>query len=421
MKTTVNETVSQETGPILQLNRGLLSIGEYAVREGVTKGIIEECGKLGIIPIRKHKGKTFVVDVPIHSYSDKYEIAGIPTPTADKGPHARKISELAEKYIPDTPETTDRTPQSDQRLSSKTIETDDWLAQFAADIDRNGTVFKTIQKDFPERLEIANQQTAAIDNEIELTEEITRLHTEAVKAAGQSAPSADDNVNRDKNILKSTQTSSPESPETNDQPMAAAEQSSQPENLPEIIQTPELQASKLQTSEIIDDLPDFIDEAMQIQDILESVQTAPDDGVQLGILAARTRSKYRWQTTAVLSLVCLFTAIFINLWLYTDRRVQLDRVSQAYAGVQEVYDDYTQTSKHAETIQNELDSSRADAKRIQNELYKATAELKRVRNELALARQSFEKSRQYNAEAVGQLHEQIQNLATRLANLAENP
>ena len=63
MKTTVNEEIPQETGPILQLNRPLLSIAEYAVREGVTKGIIEECGKLGIVPIRRHKGKAFVVGI----------------------------------------------------------------------------------------------------------------------------------------------------------------------------------------------------------------------------------------------------------------------------------------------------------------------------------------------------------------------
>ena len=167
MEAVINETVPQEIGPILQLNRPLLPIGEYANREGITKGLIEECGRLGIVPIRRYKGKTFVVDVPIHSYSDKYEIIGAPMKAPDKKTRADRISKPPEKL-------------------TESSEIDDMLVKFSVDIDRNGTVFNSIQKDFPERLEIADEQTVAIDNEIELTEEIAQLQNEANETVGKT-------------------------------------------------------------------------------------------------------------------------------------------------------------------------------------------------------------------------------------------
>jgi len=50
---------------MLQMKRPLLPIAEYAKREGVSTEVIEECAELGIAQIRKFKGKTYVVDVPL--------------------------------------------------------------------------------------------------------------------------------------------------------------------------------------------------------------------------------------------------------------------------------------------------------------------------------------------------------------------
>ncbi len=60
---------NRESRPTFKLKKSLLSIDEYAVREGLSRDIIEHCGKLGIVLIRKYKGKTFVVDLPLSPYS----------------------------------------------------------------------------------------------------------------------------------------------------------------------------------------------------------------------------------------------------------------------------------------------------------------------------------------------------------------
>jgi len=68
MRASPNDTVLQEAKPILQLKRPLLPIDKYAARQRVSTKIVEKYGRLGIVQIRKYKGKTYVVDVPLSPY-----------------------------------------------------------------------------------------------------------------------------------------------------------------------------------------------------------------------------------------------------------------------------------------------------------------------------------------------------------------
>ncbi len=61
MGTKINRITAEETGPALQLKRSLLPINEYATREGLSKNLVEEWGKLGIVQIRKYKGKMYYI------------------------------------------------------------------------------------------------------------------------------------------------------------------------------------------------------------------------------------------------------------------------------------------------------------------------------------------------------------------------
>jgi len=79
MQAVMNQiTPEQEAEQILQLKRPLLPIDEYAVQQGISRRAVEEYGWMGIVQIRKHKGKTFVVDVPIgsHSQTSQPDIGG---------------------------------------------------------------------------------------------------------------------------------------------------------------------------------------------------------------------------------------------------------------------------------------------------------------------------------------------------------
>ena len=98
-----NQITSQGTRPAFKLKKSLLSIDEYAAREGLSRDIIEHCGELGIVQIRKHKGRTFVVDLPLTPYSYIPEVTADPTKPDDKNCQAGKIGELVQKLIPEPP------------------------------------------------------------------------------------------------------------------------------------------------------------------------------------------------------------------------------------------------------------------------------------------------------------------------------
>lgn len=50
--------------PILHLGKRLLPIDEYSSRTGLSTGLLEQYGRIGIVQIRRYKGMAFVVDVP---------------------------------------------------------------------------------------------------------------------------------------------------------------------------------------------------------------------------------------------------------------------------------------------------------------------------------------------------------------------
>ncbi|MCJ7692018.1 MAG: hypothetical protein MUO22_01210 [Sedimentisphaerales bacterium] len=101
-------TDSQLLGPALKLKKALLPIEEYAARERLSTDIVEKCGKLGVIQIRRFKGKTFVVETPYPPFNGIDEIDPEPTQPADETEQARKISEPAAKVADEKADAVDR-------------------------------------------------------------------------------------------------------------------------------------------------------------------------------------------------------------------------------------------------------------------------------------------------------------------------
>ena len=60
------QTTEKNTGFTGWLNRkdALLSIDEYAAKKGILVETVEQNAKYGVVQIRRHKGKTFIVDQP---------------------------------------------------------------------------------------------------------------------------------------------------------------------------------------------------------------------------------------------------------------------------------------------------------------------------------------------------------------------
>jgi len=120
----VSDKPALKRSELVLLRRSLLPLDRYAVREGISEGMVEELAKLGIVQIRRFRGRSFVVDVPLSPYSrladsDEPRLAGgsgesvvCEQPGTTAGGVSRDSAETPEKVaLPEMP----RVSRADRR------------------------------------------------------------------------------------------------------------------------------------------------------------------------------------------------------------------------------------------------------------------------------------------------------------------
>lgn len=121
MAPSLNDIVLEDIKPLLQLKRPLLPIDKYAAREGVTRRIVEEYGRLGVIQIRRYKGKTYVVDVPLSPYRpDSEELQILQESSRQASSNTEKRSQPADRAS-QVRMISELTPPNPPRPAQKTI------------------------------------------------------------------------------------------------------------------------------------------------------------------------------------------------------------------------------------------------------------------------------------------------------------
>jgi hypothetical protein len=85
--------------PIFSRKKSLLSVGQYASRQGVSTGIVQEAARLGVVQVRKHKDKTFIVDLPLDTYKMIKQPDWGSSEGVDTTAGANKISELVNRIF----------------------------------------------------------------------------------------------------------------------------------------------------------------------------------------------------------------------------------------------------------------------------------------------------------------------------------
>ncbi|UCF42529.1 MAG: hypothetical protein JSV99_07990 [Planctomycetota bacterium] len=397
MTTDTNNRTSRQTARSLQLNKSLVPIDEYAAREGLSRDLVEECGKLGIVQLRTYKGETFVVNVPISPYLCLSEPAKEPARPTDKKTRAQKISELmqrvaSEKSIPQKNPGA-AIPKGRAESSNQPV--------------KAGAISHLVKKMFENASKITEKQRQALDDAASRADRASEP-SQNIPAKTPPATARPARLTNDGNQSRPARTRTPGAGKTTNKPMAAPDKRTQARPLPPV-QPPDMEIFELpdESSGVVDDT----------QEMYESAQIPQDDGFQLSILTAQAKSKRIWQMTAVLSMGFLFMALVASISLLVNRQNQLD---QAQASIQRLFDDSTQSGRNLENLQAELSSSNAQAGLFQSNLDKSRAELKTVRTELTQARQDTEtvrnelgKSRAEN----GRLKTQLGHYETELSRL----
>ena len=85
--------------PIFSRKKSLLTVSQYAARQGVSTGVVQECAKLGVVQVRKHKDKTFIVDLPLDTYKIIKQQDSLSPETIDSTLSANKITELVNRIF----------------------------------------------------------------------------------------------------------------------------------------------------------------------------------------------------------------------------------------------------------------------------------------------------------------------------------
>jgi len=431
MEAETDRIMTEEDGPSLQIKRSLLPIDEYAARQGLSIDLVEKCGDLGIVQIRKYRGKTFVVNSPVSPY-----------PCAAETP--------------------------DEPVKSK------------AGPAATGTASRLVKSMFSKAAKIVDKPVGAANGGAGRAKNshgsARKIQPQAHKSAGQAQRFVK-HSDEGKSVSRSVHTIAPPPRRAVNEPARAAERIRWKETLPPV-KPPEMELFEIddEPGEIIDDSGHVLtagfpglDEMLEIEETPETVQIPQSDGYRFGILAAGARSTRNWQLAALFLVSFLFVALFAAIWLYADREIQVGKLEQANAGLEKLSDDSGRVGEEVEIFQrslsrsqeqagllrqeldasrvqikdfqnelllgeqdretlrnelgksraevghlrSELGSSEAEVSRLQNELDKAGAELKSVKAELARAKQSLRNIQRRNAEAVTRLNKRIQELAAQ--------
>ncbi|MCX5634687.1 MAG: hypothetical protein NTW55_02440 [Planctomycetota bacterium] len=367
METIENEMISQETGPILQLKRPLLTLDQYAVREGVSPGILEQCGKLGIVQIRKHKGRTYVVDVPITP--NMPELVGDPAKPIDKAERARRIAELVKKAFPAEPQA---------------------VAPLKPKIAPDNT--KRASKLYRDAVDIFSSPLLVLPKSAKpLTETVLPAPPDLLKIADEPVAPLED-IDWDE-ILNDMQSSQPQSLDVLEEPI--------------VLETP---------------YEELFEESIEIQRHPQprQPQTARPAKNQQQSIFAKLKAGFTWRVAAVFFMACLFIGVTGAVRLYRDRQIQIDKVKRANAAVRQFVDSSAQANRQATELQSGLNNSVAQLQQLKATLENSKAELKTTQDELTTSRQNLENIRRNNTEALQRLNERIQKLAERMPNSTSN-
>lgn len=94
-----NGEKSSFTGPVFSRKKSLLSVQQYATSQGVSTGVVQECAKLGVVQVRKHKDKTYIVDLPLDIYKGINQQDEQKSESIDASAQAQRISTLINKIF----------------------------------------------------------------------------------------------------------------------------------------------------------------------------------------------------------------------------------------------------------------------------------------------------------------------------------
>ncbi len=278
--------------PIFSRKKSLLTMQQYATNQGVSAGVVQECAKLGVVQVRKHKDKTFVVDLPLDAYKNLQQLTNDQKPEQiDALAPAQKITGLMNKIL--------QPPRNTNPLPAKPLELDNISIGTAAMADLN--------------LFAQEENRNAADGIGESDTELSYFKTPASRK------------------------------------------------------------------------------------VMDAVK----------ITSA-------WKIVSVIVTVAMLVSIVAYSKVSADRKVQQQKLQQAYEDIQRIMKEYKNTAQKAKMYEVDVANWQSEAVKNQSAVADMQRELMLTKDKLFQAQKDLSATQQYNVNTLKQLNEQINDITTRI-------
>lgn len=364
--------------PLFSTKKALLTFDEYASRQGVSSGVIEQCAKLGIVQVRKHKNDRFVVDLPLSAYRREHSGSFAGSGSIDTIEHARKISKVVTGIL----KSSSQDAAEEIELKEVCLEKGDNFVPDNVPIIAEGDVEEAL----------VNAAKAAAEAKRRAMAQVTEVIDETV-----------DIIENQQKL--SEQTSS----------LGRIFQS-------QIVDTPviELQSQGSETMQAkvesaIPDLKLFADEERTSRTYVEMKSSF----VKLKVSFMRRMVEFAatvqlWRVAAVVMAVGMVFGIGAYMWSSMEMKAQKARLETAYASIQALSEEYDRASQKASAYQVDLLSSRFESEKTKRLLATQEAEMRKIEDKFQKANKDIQALEKYNSETLKSLNDQIKNIATQL-------
>jgi len=364
----------------IQLRRKLIPIELYAAQEGITRQMIEEYARLGIVQIRRHQGKSFVVELP--SSLNPYDDTGDPpaeqisqvefTDSISAGDHSSQNSSIQENSLPKM--NMIEPPKPAEIPSKKKIQLKN-PKQITPSKKKSSKTPKDSKAKTGKLKEQTEKKQRGQDTEIS-ADEILQIMTEM--------PNKSEAV-----IGKMTQAATKSAPPTR------------------------AQTDKLDTSKISTEVP-----AKQLIRFRQLDKAAQESGL------FRQSKKMPWQVAVLSIAAVVIISLSISIAYNTRRNIRINQqrreIDKAYASMGVLYDDSRQANQQLMQMQQQFDQAQQEIVSLQDQLDASITQANVSRNQLYQTMMDFEKEKAENEYRTKVLTEKIQFLLEQLSQSNTN-
>jgi hypothetical protein len=414
---------SGENEPILHVKRSLIPLEEYAEREGVSVSIVHECAKTGIVQIRKCRGESYVVDVPLSPHVMQLETKNGTRDADESITTSKSLSEKIKEFsLPK--DFSCRQAELDEIMREKMVTKSSLFKQTykaalessiepeAEDsvIGRTDVMNQRLESEFLEPPRVEGEDTKSRDYSDGFLDEymLEQIETSKVfqREVGLEQPETQDGIDDD-DIIEILEPESPETVQIIDEPILES-----PIDLmcDEPIRIPDLEVPS-QPSD--DDIP--IEGIEEEQESQETRIVIEENNLPHTRYVLQTRRF--WQVMTSFALLLFIAAVCVTVWVYSDNRVQQGRLNEAYASIQSVYNDFIEQKETSDTLQEQLDEAQAKLLKLQNELGQSSAQVRTLKAQLYQGQEILDGQDSVDNQ---QLKDQIQDLTGQINELAGN-